>query len=147
MNIEREKISFVIPIDVTESQNGTPVLVYETINGSNKLDISFGIYLIGIYADKNYVAQIQVSCGDEKIIPFESKEYFNKRSFTVSESNDGEKIVSASLKVTFKDIDTSCIGICKVEARLYDGKNNSILDEKHSYFDIKPYGMVRNEFR
>lgn len=145
----KERISYVIPIAVAEDTSGTPVLLYEFENWSGKADIAFGVFFIGLRANKNYIIGIRVTNEDrsEVLISLESNEFANKRQFRVSESYDGERIVSASIKVNFNSVNVTKPGIHEAQAVLIDPKTSEILSTASSFFDIKPVGMIRDEFR
>lgn len=145
----KERISYVIPIAFADDTSGTPVLLYEFENWSGKADIAFGVFFIGLRANKDYIVGIQVTKedGSEELISLESNEFANKRHFRVSESYDGETIVSASLKVNFRRVTVSTPGIYEVQAVLLDPETSKILSTTSSFFDIKPVGMTRDEFR
>lgn len=143
----KERISYVIPIAVTESTSGIPVLVYEVNDWNGEADLSFGIFFIGLRSGKEYVVGVKVSNDENVIIPLETLEFENKRYFRVSQAPDGERIVSASIKVNFSNVKVESPGIYKVEAALIDVETKEILNVKSSFFDIKPAGMVRDEFR
>ncbi|EEB2528228.1 hypothetical protein XO04_23045, partial [Salmonella enterica subsp. enterica serovar Kentucky] len=50
----KERISYVIPIAIDGSKSGTPVLIYEMAKDSYEVDLSFGIFFIGLRAAKKY---------------------------------------------------------------------------------------------
>lgn len=145
----KERISYVIPIAITEDSFGIPVLVYEVDNWEGKADFSFGVFFIGLRAKKKYILAVKVSSEDGSYIPIpmETEEFDNKKFFQVSEARDGEKIVSASVKVNFSNVKINSPGIYNVNAVLIDGDTREILNTSQSYFDIKPVEMIRDEFR
>lgn len=143
----KERISYVIPIAVSEDTSGMPVLVYEIDDWKGEVTIAFGIFFIGIRSDKEYVVGIKVSNENQVLIPLDSTEFDNKRHFRVSNAVDGETVVSASIKVNFANVKVEEPGIYEVEAVLIDTKTKEILSVARSFFDIKPTGMVRDEFR
>lgn len=143
----KEQISYVIPISFAEDESGVPVLVYEFDDWCGEANIAFGIYFIGIRSNKTYVTCITVANEHDVLISLDSKEFNNRRAFKVSEATDGENIVSASLKVNFNNVKVDNPGIYKVEAVLIDAETREVLSKNSSYFDIKPSGMIRNEFR
>ncbi len=144
----KEKISYVIPISFTDDHRGLPVLVYETMRWENKADLAFGIFFIGLRARKPYATSIQISSLEgEILIPFDSEEFGNRNVFQVDKAPDGEKIVSASLKVNFENVPINKPGIHRIDARLLDVDTEVLLDQNFSLFDIKPRGVVRDEFR
>lgn len=142
-----EKISFVIPIAVTDNHSGLPVLVYDVADWKNEVDLAFGVFFIGLKAGRNYSIGLQLSNFEEIVIPPNSDEFNNRKIFNVSESPDGEKIVSASIKVNFHNVNIRKPGIHRVDAVLLDVETGIELDRKHSFFDIKPRGLTRDEFR
>lgn len=143
----KERISYVIPISYAEDESGIPVLVYEFDDWSGEANIAFGIYFIGLRSNKTYVTCITVSNDENELISLESTEFNNRRAFKVSEATDGENIVSASIKVNFNNVKVDHPGIYEVEAILIDSQTRQILSKNSSFFDIKPSGMVRDEFR
>lgn len=147
--ISRERVSYIIPIAVSDDTFGTPVLVYEVENWEGKADLAFGIFFIGLRSNKNYVVGVKIASEDDSIvlIPLESDEFANKKAFRVSEASDGELIVSASLKVNFEGVKVEQPGIYEAQAVLIDVDTKEILSINSSFFDIKPAGMIRDEFR
>ncbi|EMS8793883.1 hypothetical protein ACTLKO_000922 [Enterobacter ludwigii] len=145
----QERISYVIPIAVVEDTSGIPILVYEFDEWSGEADIAFGVFFIGLHAGKDYIVAVKVLSEDhnETLIAIDSDEFMNKRSFRVSASPDGETVVSASLKVNFDNVKVENPGIYEVQAVLIDASTKNILSVASSFFDIKPTGMIRNEFR
>ncbi|KNC88275.1 hypothetical protein [Trabulsiella odontotermitis] len=143
----KERISYVIPISYSDDESGLPVLVYEFDDWVGEADISFGIYFIGLRSNKTYITIITVSNNENILIATDSDEFNNRRAFKVGEALDGENIVSASLKVNFNNVKVEKPGIYEVEAALIDGETKKVLNVTRSYFDIKPSGMIRNEFR
>jgi|GEM_PF-2078234 hypothetical protein len=143
----KERISYVIPISWSEDESGVPVLVYEFHDWQGEADISFGVFFIGLRANKTYITGIRVSNDENVLIPLDSDEFNNHRAFRVAEATDGENIVSASIKVNFNNVKVESAGIYEVEAILIDSETRQVLSSNSSYFDIKPSGMIRNEFR
>ncbi|EPT7054669.1 hypothetical protein P2G72_09030 [Cronobacter sakazakii] len=146
MDKVEEKISFVIPIAVTNDMKASPVLVYETESVS-KLDMAFGIYFIGLKANHPYYVAVEVTDHDDDVVTNKPESLPTVQRFTVSESRDGERIVSASLKVNFTEIDIKTLGIYQVEVVLFDGETSFPLDRKHAYFDVQTPGVIRDDFR
>lgn len=147
MNKIPEKISYVIPIAVTDNHSGLPVLVYDVADWESEVDLAFGVFFIGLKADRNYSVGVQISNIDEVVIPPNSEEFNNSRVFNVGASPDGEKVVSASIKVNFHKVTIRKPGIHRVDAVLLDVETGLELDRKHSFFDVKPRGISRDEFR
>lgn len=143
----KERISYVIPISADDSKSGTPVLIYEMGEGSHEVDLSFGVFFIGLKAAKKYSVGIEVFNDNETPIPIDTKQFVNHTFFTVAEANDGESIVSASLKITFPKVGISKPGIFEVRASLADPETKEVIDVKSSFFDVKRLGVIRNEFR
>lgn len=145
----KERISYVIPIAFVDDTSGQPVLVYEFDNWEGEADIAFGIFFIGLRAGKEYIVGIKILNEDNSktLIALDSEEFLNKRSFRVSASPDGESVVSASIKVNFNNVKVEEPGIFEVQAVLFDVSTKEILSIANSFFDIKPAGIVRDEFR
>lgn len=143
----KERISFVIPLAMDNNNAGTPVLIYEMDPGYNFVNLVFGVFFIGLRAGKDYSVGFDVFNEYETPIPIDSKEYANHTFFNVAEANDGEIIVSASMKNTFRNVPISSPGIFEVRASLVNPKTKEIIDVKSSYFDVKSVGAIRNEFR
>nr|DAL51261.1 MAG TPA_asm: hypothetical protein [Caudoviricetes sp.] len=143
----KERISFVIPLAMDNNKSGTPVLIYEMPQGSHVVDLAFGVFFIGLRAGKDYSLGFDVFNENETPIPIDSKKYNNHIFFNVAEANDGEVIVSASMKNIFRNISINTPGIFEVRASLVDPKSKDIIDVKSSYFDVKSVGAIRNEFR
>lgn len=142
-----EKISYVIPIALDNSKSGTPVLIYEMRKEDNTIDLSFGVFFIGLIADKKYSLGIDVFNEIESPIPIDSELHSNHTFFTVNKSIDGERIVSASTKTTFHSVKINNPGIFEVRASLVNPENGEVLDIKSAYFDVKQTGSIRYEFR
>lgn len=143
----KERISYVIPISYADDESGVPILVYEFDDWSGEANIAFGVYFIGLRSNKTYITGITVYNDESEIITLESTEFNNHRAFKVSEAPDGENIVSASIKVNFNNVKVPNPGIYEVEAILIDSETRQIISRNSSFFDIKPFGMVRDEFR
>lgn len=143
----KERISFVIPLAMDNNKSGTPVLIYEMPHGSHVVDLAFGVFFIGLRAGKDYSVGFDVFNENETPIPIDSKEYNNHTFFNVAEANDGEVVVSASMKNIFRNVSINTPGIFEVRASLVDPKTKDIIDVKSSYFDVKSVGAIRNEFR
>ncbi|WP_435952702.1 hypothetical protein [Dryocola sp. BD626] len=143
----KERISYVIPIAMDDNKSGTPVLIYEMKKDSQHIDLSFGVYFIGLKSGKKYSFGIEVFNENESPIPIDTKEHHNHLFFSVDESFDGETIVSASMKQIFHKVRIKSSGIFEVRASLVNPESKELLDIKSAYFDIKPEGIVRNEFR
>lgn len=147
MQMISERISYVIPIARDDSNSGTPVLIYEIEKDSHEVDLSFGVFFIGLKADKKYSVGIEVFNGNETPIPIDTKKFSNHMFFTVAEASDGETVVSASMKTTFPNVEIINPGIFEVRASLVNPETKEILDVKSSFFDVKRVGVIRNEFR
>ena len=147
MSMIKERISYVIPIALDDNKSGTPVLIYEMKQGADYVDLSFGVFFIGLRSGKRYSVGIEVFNENESPIPINTKEHSNHLFFAVDESFDGETIVSASMKKIFHKVHVNRSGIFEVRASLVNPESREILDVKSSYFDIKPAGIARNEFR
>ncbi len=147
--ITKERVSYIIPIAVSDDDYGIPVLVYEVDDWKGIVELSFGIFFIGLLTNKNYVVGVKVATEDESeiLIPLDSDEFANKKSFRVSPAADGEINVSASIKVNFDGVKVKSPGIFEAQAVLTDPETKKILSINSCFFDIKPLGMVRNEFR
>lgn len=143
----KERISYVIPIAIDGSKSGTPVLIYEMAKDSHEVDLSFGIFFIGLRAAKKYSVGIEVFNDNETPIPIDTKKFSNPMFFTVAEAGDGETVVSASMKTTFPKVEIINPGIFEVRASLVNPDTKEIIDVKSSFFDIKRAGVVRNEFQ
>ncbi|EBB8731227.1 hypothetical protein CMS39_01235 [Salmonella enterica] len=144
----KERISYVIPIAIDGSKSGTPpVLIYEMAKDSHEVDLSFGIFFIGLRAAKKYSVGIEVFNDNETPIPIDTKKFSNHMFFTVAEAGDGETVVSASMKTTFPKVEIINPGIFEVRASLVNPDTKEIIDVKSSFFDIKRAGVVRNEFQ
>lgn len=143
----KERISYVIPISADDSKSGTPVLIYEMGEESHKVDLSFGVFFIGLKAAKKYSVGIEVFNDIETPIPINTKHFSNHTFFTVAEANDGETIVSASMKKFFPNVKVINPGIFEVRASLVNPDTKEILDVKSSFFDVKRIGVIRNDFR
>lgn len=145
----KERISYVIPIAVSDDSSGLPVLVYEIDKWKELADLSFGVFFIGLRANKPYAVLLDIGTedGTHSLIPFDSKVFANRKTFRVSPAADGEMIVSASIKVIFDAVSVKTPGVYVAKALLIDLETNSALDEAKCYFDIKPVGIIRDEFR
>ncbi|ECG8629205.1 hypothetical protein AAD16_005374 [Salmonella enterica subsp. diarizonae] len=143
----KERISYVIPIAIDGSKSGNPVLIYEMAKDSHEVDLSFGIFFIGLRAAKKYSVGIEVFNDNETPIPIDTKKFSNPMFFTVAEAGDGETVVSASMKTTFPKVEIINPGIFEVRASLVNPDTKEIIDVKSSFFDIKRAGVVRNEFQ
>ncbi|EAA8955398.1 hypothetical protein CBJ10_15015 [Salmonella enterica] len=143
----KERISYVIPIAIDGSKSGTPVLIYEMAKDSYEVDLSFGIFFIGLRAAKKYSVGIEVFNDNETPIPIDTKKLSNHMFFTVAEAGDGETVVSASMKTTFPKVEIINPGIFEVRASLVNPDTKEVIDVKSSFFDIKRTGVVRNEFQ
>ncbi|EBU2671623.1 hypothetical protein GKU49_14570 [Salmonella enterica] len=143
----KERISYVIPIAMDDSKSGTPVLIYEMTEGSHEVDLSFGVFFIGLRAAKKYSVGIEVFNDHETPIPIDTKQYSNHKFFTVAEANDGETIVSTSMRINFPRVKIIKPGIFEVRASLVNPEEGEVIDVKSSFFDVKRIGLVRDEFR
>ena len=145
----KERISYVIPVAFTHDPSGTPVLVYEFDEWNGEADISFGVFFIGLRAEKEYLVTIDVVSedGGETLVDVNSNIFNNKRLVRVSKAHDGESIVSASIKVNFNNVKVNKHGIFQVRASLTDIGLQKVISIANSFFDIKPAGIIRDEFR
>ncbi len=147
MKMIKERISYVVPIANDDNKFGTPVLIYEMAKDSHEVDLSFGVFFIGLHASKRYSVGIDVFNDYETPIPIDSKEFANHLFFSVEEASDGETIVSASAKIVFSNVKIFNSGIFEVRASLVNPETKEIIDVKSSFFDVKRDGVIRNEFR
>lgn len=143
----KERISYIIPIAMDEGNPVTPVLIYEMDKDSHEVDLSFGAFFIGLKATKKYSIGIEVFNAQEIPIPIDTKLYSNHKFFTVAEANDGETIVSTSMRINFPRVKIIKPWIFEVRASLVNPDKGEVIDVKSSFFDVKITGSVRDEFR
>ncbi|EAA8368911.1 hypothetical protein BHM08_05820 [Salmonella enterica] len=143
----KELISYVIPVAQDGRKSVIPILVYEIDNDSHEVDLSFGVFFIGLKAEKKYSVGIEVFNDHETPIPIDTKQYSNHQFFTVAEANDGETIVSTSMRINFPRVKIIKPGIFEVRASLVNPEKREVIDVKSSFFDVKRTGLVRDEFR
>lgn len=142
-----ERISYVIPIAMDNDKLGIPVLIYELDKDSRKVNLSFGLYFIGLRAGKKYSVGVEVFNENETPIPIDTKDFSNHFFFTVAEANDGETVVSASLRASFPKVKIMNPSIFEVRTSLVNPDTKDIIDIKSAFFDVKELGVIRDEFR